>query len=82
MFRKKLKVEINDNFNMILNYINSSLVEITYKELVQYCVDYDLYRELYVNFHIFEKLVQEKNKSLETSVQNVQEDILQTISLP
>ena len=64
MFQKKLRVEINDNFTMIMNYINSSLVEIEFKELLQYCIDYDLYRELYVNLPIFKILIEEKNKNI------------------
>lgn len=61
MFKQKLKIEINDNFNMIQNYILSSLEEVTFKDLLQYCIDYDLYRELYVNIQIFELLRNEKN---------------------
>lgn len=76
MFEKKLKVEVNDNFNMILNYINSSLEIITYKELIQYCIDYDLYKELYVNIKIFEKLIEEKNEVLQKEmVQEVKKDL-------
>lgn len=76
MFEKKLKVEVNDNFNMILNYINSSLEIITYKELIQYCIDYDLYKELYVNIKIFEKLIEEKNEVLQKEmVSEIKKDL-------
>ena len=40
MFDKKLKLEINDNFNMILNFIISATEPISFKELLQYCPDY------------------------------------------
>lgn len=63
MFDKKLKVEINDNFNMIKNYILSSLVPVTFKDLLEYCIDYDLYKELYVNLAVFRLLLEEKNIS-------------------
>lgn len=76
MFEKKLKVEVNDNFNMILNYINSSLEIINYKELIQYCIDYDLYKELYVNIKIFEKLIEEKNEVLQKEmVSEIKKDL-------
>ena len=63
MFKKKMKVEINDNFNMIHNYILSATEPILFKDLVQYCIDYDLYKELYVNLPIFRILIEEKNLS-------------------
>lgn len=74
MFKQKLKIEINDNFNMIQNYILSSLEEVTFKDLLQYCIDYDLYRELYVNIQIFELLRNEKNLLLRS--ENKQATIL------
>lgn len=74
MFKQKLKIEINDNFNMIQNYILSSLEEVTFKDLLQYCIDYDLYRELYVNIQVFELLRNEKNLLLHT--ENKQTSIL------
>lgn len=64
MFNKKVKIEINDNFIMIMNYINSAQEVISYKELLQFCIDYQLYMELYLNLKVFEKLIEEKNKEL------------------
>lgn len=61
---KKIKVEINDNWNMINNYIQSSLVEVKWKDLIQYCLDYELYKEFYINLNVWKLLVEEKNKSL------------------
>lgn len=74
MFKQKLKIEINDNFNMIQNFILSSLEEVTFKDLLQYCIDYDLYRELYVNIQVFELLRNEKNLLLRS--ENQQKNIL------
>lgn len=76
MFEKKLKIEVNDNFNMILNYINSANELITYKELVQYCIDYELYKELFVNLKIFQILIEERNEVLQkTMVPEVKKDL-------
>lgn len=59
---------------MIHNYINSSLVPVTFKDLLQYCIDYDLYGELYVNLSVFELLRNEKNLSLDQKT--IKQDIL------
>lgn len=76
MFEKKLKIEVNDNFNMILNYINSANDLITYKELVQYCIDYELYKELFINLKIFQILIEERNEVIEkTMVQEIKKDL-------
>ena len=64
MYGKKIKVEINDNFNMIFNYIVSAVSTVKFKELLQYCIDYDLYEDFYVNLTVFEILRHEKNVSL------------------
>jgi len=64
MFDKKLKLEINDNFNMIMNFILSANDPISFKELLQYCLDYDLYKEFYVNLAVFRVLLDEKNMAL------------------
>lgn len=76
MFEKKLKIEVNDNFNMILNYINSANELITYKELVQYCIDYELYKELFVNLKIFQILIEERNEVIQkTMVPEIKKDL-------
>lgn len=58
-----MKVEVNDNFNMIHNYILSAVEPIKFNDLVQYCIDYDLYKEFYVNLPVFRVLIEEKNLS-------------------
>lgn len=76
MFEKKLKIEVNDNFNMILNYINSANELITYKELVQYCIDYELYKELFINLKIFQILIEERNEVIQkTMVSEIKKDL-------
>lgn len=67
MFRKKMKVEVNDNFNMIHNYIISAVEPVKFSELLQYCIDYDLYKEFYVNLPVFRVLIEEKNLSFHKS---------------
>lgn len=64
MFSKKMKIEVNDNFNMIKNFIYSSTEPIKFSELVDYCCDYDLYKELYININIFKLLIDEKNEEI------------------
>ena len=67
MFKKKMKVEVNDNFNMIHNYIISAVEPVKFSELLQYCIDYDLYKEFYVNLPVFRVLIEEKNLSFHKS---------------
>lgn len=61
----KMKIEINDNFNSIYNYILSASDEIKYTELLQFCIDYQCYQEFYINLNVWKILVEEKNKELD-----------------
>lgn len=67
MFKKNNRIEINDNFNMIFNYIESSEVKIVYKDLLQFCIDYDLYKEFYLNLNVWKILIEEKNSNFDYS---------------
>ena len=49
---------------MIFNYIISSESKIVYKDLLQFCIDYDLYKEFYLNLNVWKILIEEKNSSL------------------
>lgn len=60
----KLKIQINDNWNMIYNYINSATEKISWFELVQFCVDYQCYKEFYLNINVWKILVDERNNNL------------------
>ena len=60
----KYKIQINDNWNMIYNYINSATTKVDWFELVQFCVDYDCYKEFYFNINIWKILVDERNNNL------------------
>lgn len=55
MSRKKVK--INENLTSLFNFINDSEKLISWKELVQFALDYDMYEELYLNSHILQKLI-------------------------
>lgn len=60
----KLKIEINDNLTSIFNYINDNQEYITFHELVQFCIDFECYKELYLNQDIIYKLLQEHNEKV------------------
>lgn len=62
-----MKIKVNDNFTNILNYIHACEHRLSYYDLLQYCIDYDQYKELYNNYHIFKDILIEHNKSLEES---------------
>lgn len=57
------KIKINDNLTNIFNFIDSSMNPISYHDLVQYCLDYDLYQEFYLNNTIINRLLDEKNQT-------------------
>lgn len=58
-----ISVKINDNLLAIFTYINSYEYKITYSEFVQWCIDYEYYKELYQNWHIVRDLLDEHNIS-------------------
>lgn len=60
-----MKIEVNENVYCLLNFINDSENEVTWKELVQYAIDYKCYKELYIHQSIIEKILKEHNKSIE-----------------
>lgn len=59
------KIKVNDNLTNIFNFIQSSKERITFMELIQYCIDYDLYKEFYLNQQIIFRLLDERNQSFE-----------------
>ena len=58
------KIIVNDNLTNIFNYINSAKEPISYMELIQYVIDYDLYKEFYLNHEIIKYLYEDKMKKL------------------
>ena len=58
------KIIVNDNLTNIFNYINSAKEPISYMELIQYVIDYDLYNEFYLNHEIIKYLYEDKMKKL------------------
>ena len=59
-----MKIKVNDNLTNIFNFIESRTEPVKYHELVQFVIDYDLYKEFYMNNVIINKLFDEKMKSL------------------
>lgn len=59
---KKYKIGVNENLTSIFTYINSNPNYIVWSELIQYCIDYDLYIEFYMNFNVIEALLNEHNR--------------------
>lgn len=62
VIKNTMKIKVNDNLTNIFNYIDSQLTEFSFKDLVQYVLDYDLYQEFYLNQQIIFKLYEEKNR--------------------
>lgn len=56
-----MKIKVNDNLTNIFNYISSNPEYIEFKDLVQYVIDYDLYKEFFLNQQIIFRLLDEHN---------------------
>lgn len=56
------KIKPNDNLFAIFTYINSCKYHVYLQELIQFCIDYEYYKELYENFHIVKSLLDEHNQ--------------------
>lgn len=65
MFKKK--VSVNDNLISIFDYINNSKI-LSFKELLQFILDYDLYKEYYLNQHIVHRLLDEHNNNFKEDI--------------
>ena len=59
-----MKIEVNENLFCIINFINDSENKVTWKELVQYAIDYKCYKELYIHQSIIAKILEEHNSSI------------------
>lgn len=67
-----MKIKVNENLTSIINYVHDYENEIGWFHLVQYCIDYGMYKELFLNYHIINKLIEEHNHNIRTD----QEDFI------
>lgn len=58
---KKYKVGMNEDLIAIFTYINTAPGIVLWQDLIQHCIDYDLYIELYMNIEIITKLLEQHN---------------------
>ena len=61
MSKKKYKVGYTEDLNSIINYITTSNRKVILKDLIQFCVDYDMFIELYMNYPMIQDLMKEHN---------------------
>lgn len=59
-----MRIKVNDNLIMIFQFINELLAPVGYNELIQYCIDFQLYKEFYQHNHIINKLYDWKMEEL------------------
>lgn len=59
---KLFKIKFNDNLQAIYTYISSYKHYIDINELVDWCIQYEYYRELYENFHVVKACIEDHNK--------------------
>lgn len=58
---KIFKVKPNENLFAIFTYIKSDEYYLSLEELLQFCIDYEYYKEFYEHFHIIRALLEEHN---------------------
>lgn len=63
-----MKIKVNDNLINIINFIRSNPEKLTFYEVIQYCIDYDQYKEVYQNYHIIKDLILEHNKEIDLGI--------------
>lgn len=61
---KKYKVGYTEDLNSIINYIKTSEKTVWLADLIQFCVDYELFIELYMNYPMIHDLIDEHNKTV------------------
>lgn len=59
---KLFKIKFNDNLQAIYTYITSYKHYIDINDLVDWCIQYEYYRELFENFHIIRCCIDQHNK--------------------
>lgn len=59
---KRYKVGYTEDLNSIVTYIKTSDKQVTITDLLQFCVDYEYYIELYMNYPMIRDLIVEHNK--------------------
>lgn len=59
-----MKVKLNDNLRAIYTYIQSCDHEIDLNDFIQYCIDYEYYKELYQNWHIIRDIIKYHDDNL------------------
>lgn len=57
-----MRVKVNDNFNSIRSYIRQADHIVSKYELLEYVTDYDMFKEYYLNYHLFIDLLNEHNE--------------------
>lgn len=61
---KRYKVGYTEDLNSIVTYIKTSDKLVTIADLLQFCVDYEYFIELYMNYPMIRDLIVEHNKLL------------------
>lgn len=56
---KKNKIE---NITAIMTYIQEQDSIVSWAEIIQYCIDFDLFKELYLNHFLINHLIVEHNE--------------------
>ena len=59
-----MKVEVNENLTSIINHIQDTETVIDFDELLQFCIDYRMYKELYIHLPIIKEVIKQHNQKI------------------
>lgn len=60
-----MKIKLNDNLIAIFTYINNIEYRIDLDDFIQWCIDYEYYKELYLHWHLIKDLIKFHNDNLD-----------------
>ena len=62
------KIKVNDSLICIFNFIDTCETNIDYKELIQYVIQMESYKEFYLNYHIIRDYIIEHDAKINSEV--------------
>ena len=60
----QIKIKVNQNLLSLFNYINTSETYVTWSELIQWALDYECYKELFLHHLMIDHLMIDHNNQI------------------
>ncbi len=65
-----MKIKFNENLISILNFIDNNSHSISFREMLQWCIDMECYEDYYKHYHIIKPILDEHNKKCSNDLFN------------